>query len=150
MNYTTINKLDENSRVSKIDTYATEDEAKERVEELKGMIGYENAYYVSNAETSVGDNYCYTNCHHWIGDSVAKTVTFDSVGMDAERNTIGLQVLRNERDRILRDSDKSVNPDQWEVMSAEDKTKWTDYRQALRDLPSNTADSSNPVWPIKE
>jgi hypothetical protein len=26
---------------------------------------------------------------------------------------------------------------------------WMDYRQALRDLPANTVDPANPVWPVK-
>ena len=52
--YTTINKLDENNRVIKLDTYQTEVEAQERVVELKSMSGYENAYYVDN-NTSVVD-----------------------------------------------------------------------------------------------
>ena len=27
------------------------------------------------------------------------------------------------------------------------KQAWLDYRQSLRDLPSNTEDPTNPVWP---
>jgi len=27
------------------------------------------------------------------------------------------------------------------------KQAWLDYRQALRDLPGNTTDPENPVWP---
>jgi len=29
-----------------------------------------------------------------------------------------------------------------------DHAAWAAYRQALRDLPANTADPRNPVWPI--
>lgn len=29
------------------------------------------------------------------------------------------------------------------------KTEWKTYRQALRDLPSNTSDPFNPTWPTK-
>jgi len=29
----------------------------------------------------------------------------------------------------------------------EAKQAWLDYRQALRDLPANTTDPENPVWP---
>lgn len=40
----------------------------------------------------------------------------------------------------------------WVVMSdvsmpEETKKAWLDYRQALRDLPANTEDPENPVWP---
>lgn len=53
--------------------------------------------------------------------------------------------LRQERDQYLRDSD-------WTQLSdcplAESKcTEWQDYRQVLRDLPANTTDPHNPVWP---
>jgi hypothetical protein len=30
----------------------------------------------------------------------------------------------------------------------EAKQAWLDYRQALRDLPANTTDPENPVWPV--
>ena len=29
------------------------------------------------------------------------------------------------------------------------KQEWATYRQALRDLPANTDDPANPVWPIQ-
>lgn len=51
--------------------------------------------------------------------------------------------LRAERNRLLAETDYLALAD----------TTLTDemraYRQALRDLPANTADPANPVWPIK-
>ncbi len=50
---------------------------------------------------------------------------------------------RTERNRLLAESD-------WRGMS--DLTMsdaWKTYRQALRDLPANTADPANPTWPDK-
>ncbi len=35
----------------------------------------------------------------------------------------------------------------WPHPSEEAKRAWLDYRQALRDLPANTTDPENPVWP---
>lgn len=58
--------------------------------------------------------------------------------------------LRAERNARLAASD-------WVVIKAVDDardgfgvqipTVWADYRQALRDLPANTPDPANPVWP---
>lgn len=57
--------------------------------------------------------------------------------------------LRQERNRRLEISDISVLPDRWSVMDDDTKTVWTNYRQALRDLPANTADPTNPTWPTE-
>ena len=60
--------------------------------------------------------------------------------------------LRQQRNRLLAESD-------WVSMKAIDASidglgiqlpqVWMDYRQALRDLPANTTDPTNPVWPTK-
>jgi hypothetical protein len=51
--------------------------------------------------------------------------------------------LRIERDRLLTETDWWASADR--TMTAEQ----TAYRQALRDLPANTTDPNNPVWPVK-
>ncbi len=51
--------------------------------------------------------------------------------------------LRHNRDILLTESDWMAVADR--TMSAEE----TAYRQALRDLPSNTTDPENPVYPTK-
>ena len=53
--------------------------------------------------------------------------------------------LRAERDAKLAASD-------WIVVKSYEAGEpvpqfWVDYRQALRDLPANTVDPFNPVWP---
>lgn len=60
---------------------------------------------------------------------------------------IGLNTLRAERNRRLAKTDKYALPD-WPHASLAKQTEWLDYRQALRDLPANTEDPANPVWPI--
>ena len=45
--------------------------------------------------------------------------------------------LRSRRDNILKESDALVLPDRWSTYSEDKKTKISDYRQALRDLPAN-------------
>ena len=53
--------------------------------------------------------------------------------------------LREERNRRLAETDWWALSDLTMTMTDEQ----TAYRQALRDLPSNTADPKNPVWPTK-
>lgn len=60
-----------------------------------------------------------------------------------------MQNIRERRDELLRESDASVLPDRWAAMPTETQTAWATYRQALRDLPANTTDPLNPVWPVK-
>jgi hypothetical protein len=51
--------------------------------------------------------------------------------------------MREERNRLLADSDFSQLPD-----APVNRNEWATYRQALRDLPS-TVDINNPVYPEK-
>ena len=51
--------------------------------------------------------------------------------------------LRRQRDQLLAETD---------YLALADSTltdEMRDYRQALRDLPANTVDPANPVWPTK-
>lgn len=50
--------------------------------------------------------------------------------------------LRYERTVALQSSDWAQVSD-----APVDQSAWADYRQALRDLPANTDDPRNPVWP---
>ena len=55
-----------------------------------------------------------------------------------------LAALRFKRNQLLAETDYLGLPDLG-GFSAE----MTAYRQALRDLPANTTDPANPVWPTK-
>jgi hypothetical protein len=57
-----------------------------------------------------------------------------------------LETLREERDELLQETDKYVTTD-YPHPSEEAKQAWLDYRQALRDLPANTTNPENPIWP---
>ena len=63
-----------------------------------------------------------------------------------ERDVLpGLQLeqLRAKRNQLLTETD---------YLALADSTltdEMRDYRQALRDLPANTVDPANPVWPVK-
>ena len=54
-----------------------------------------------------------------------------------------LQNLRIERNQLLAETDYLALSDA--TLTDEMRA----YRQALRDLPANTADPANPVWPTK-
>jgi len=54
--------------------------------------------------------------------------------------------IKKRRNLLLTASDKYTTPD-FPHPTDEVKQAWLDYRQALRDLPANTADPENPVWP---
>ncbi len=53
--------------------------------------------------------------------------------------------LRIRRNKKLTDCDWTQGNDT--PLSNSKKTEWATYRQALRDLPANTSDSSDPTWP---
>ena len=55
------------------------------------------------------------------------------------------QMLRNQRDDKLLICDWTQGNDT--PLGSSKKTEWATYRQALRDLPSNTSDPKNPTWP---
>ena len=58
-------------------------------------------------------------------------------------NDRAFATLREERDRLLNETDWYANNDV--TMPNDMKT----YRQALRDLPANTADPTDVTWPTK-
>ena len=54
-----------------------------------------------------------------------------------------MMMLRDERDKLLAETDWRATIDYQGAKQSE----WLTYRQALRDLPANTADANNPTWP---
>jgi hypothetical protein len=61
-------------------------------------------------------------------------------------NDIFLTRLRRKRNGLLDKTDRYATID-YPHPTEEAKQAWLDYRQALRDLPANTTDPENPVWP---
>lgn len=59
--------------------------------------------------------------------------------------------LRENRNKLLKESDVLVLPDRWESYTQEYKDKISKYRQDLRDLPQNTSyiEGRDPVYPEK-
>ncbi len=57
---------------------------------------------------------------------------------------IRVQAMRQERDRLLKETDH------WAFQDTPDMTQeQIDYRQALRDIPSNYTNILDVVWPTK-
>ena len=54
-----------------------------------------------------------------------------------------MAALRRQRNQLLTETDYLALADS--TLTDEMRT----YRQALRDLPANTVDPANPVWPVK-
>jgi len=77
------------------------------------------------------------------GETTEIELTADEI---AERQQSALDLawyrLRQKRNRLLADCDWTVLGD-----SPTSTAAWKTYRQALRDLPANTSDPNNPVWP---
>lgn len=81
----------------------------------------------------------------WIGEGN----TADSEYTAQEITDNAWKMLRNGRDEILRSIDFMVLQDVYSSYIAQEQTDITTYRQALRDLPANTADPESPTWPTK-
>lgn len=80
-------------------------------------------------------------------DADGNNVEIDQALVDAARSELNVQnawkTLRTKRNQLLAETDYLALADH--TLSAD----MTAYRQALRDLPSNTTDVANPVWPTK-
>ena len=80
-------------------------------------------------------------------DGNGKEITIVQSLVDAAASAIQTELnwqnLRDKRNQLLAQTDYLALSDV--TMSDEMRT----YRQALRDLPANTSDPANPVWPVK-
>ena len=80
-------------------------------------------------------------------DREGNEVTIDIDAVNAEsiivENEWNFRNLRKERNLLLAETDYLALVDN--TLTDEMRT----YRQALRDLPANTSDPSNPNWPTK-
>jgi hypothetical protein len=55
--------------------------------------------------------------------------------------------FRQRRNQLLSDCDWVIT--MHKELGTNIPAAWKNYRQALRDLPANTEDPANPVWPTK-
>ena len=57
--------------------------------------------------------------------------------------------IRNERTRLLAETDYITAPDVWPGLTTEKQSAWVSYRAALRDIPQQTGFPETIDWPIK-
>lgn len=77
----------------------------------------------------------------WTQNWVVTDATTEEI---AQREADAWSNLRSTRNAKLSDTDWTQVAD-----APVDQAAWATYRQALRDLPANTADPFNPVWPVE-
>ena len=97
---------------------------------------HSNVVYIEDADTGVIAK-----------DVSGNQVTLDTAAVEAETTVVetdwNFQSLRRKRNRLIAETD---------YLALSDATMTDDmksYRLALRDLPANTTDPANPVWPTK-
>ena len=77
------------------------------------------------------------------GNQITIDQSLVNTAASAIQTELNWQNLRDKRNQLLSETDYLALSDV--TMSSEMQT----YRQALRDLPANTSDPANPVWPTK-
>jgi len=80
----------------------------------------------------------------WLSDTIKPSLAECQAAWDKIKDDIAFRPLRERRNNLLTNSDWTQMPD-----APVDKTAWAEYRQALRDLPENTIDPENPIWPTR-
>ena len=82
----------------------------------------------------------------WLSTDITKPtkseVTAKIVELEAAEP---MRLLRRDRNQKLKISDWTQGSDVPNAI----KTAWAKYRQQLRDLPANTSDPNNPIWPTE-
>jgi len=80
-------------------------------------------------------------------DAEGNQVELDDALIEAAEPEVQLQkdfeILRRQRNQLLAETDYLA------LVDATLTDEMRAYRQDLRDLPANTADPANPVWPTK-
>lgn len=59
------------------------------------------------------------------------------------------EIVRNERNRLIAETDYVVLPDYWETLSKSKQSAWKQYRKDLRDITDAFPDPSMVVFPEK-
>ena len=81
--------------------------------------------------------------HDENGEQIRTPMTQGEIdALQAQGQANAWKVLRSTRNALLVDCDWTVLSDTPTSTAA-----WKTYRQELRDLPANTTDPFNPVWP---
>jgi hypothetical protein len=104
------------------------------------------ALYPGKAWTVDGDSY---RGIRW-GDDMEESERPTEEFLELKRQELNVaqqwKELRQERNKRITETDFLATID-YPHASEGVKQTWMDYRQALRDLPANTEDPSDPTWP---
>ena len=104
----------------------------------------------ASSQPDAPDGYGYVDYSHEVSETYKYQVSGGTLveksqpDVDAIESSKAEVMLRRKRDQMLAACDWTQVPD-----APVDSQAWAAYRQALRDLPENTEDSRNPVWPTK-
>ena len=77
----------------------------------------------------------------YVFNYASKQWEFDAVAADSK--------AKQKRDQLLAEGPDRINPMWWSSMSVVDQEAWTQYRQDLLDITSQTDYPEFIVWPIK-
>jgi hypothetical protein len=146
--FSIVAKWDDDLAPSGVNNKESEDEAKEVVKTLIAKGRTEAFYFEDN---SADGQECWRIPKHWRVKSEEKSAALDQDSLDAEILSTNMAELRAERNKRLGASDIRVLPDRWAQMDDDSKTAWTNYRQALRDLPATVDINDWPdiTWPTE-
>ena len=78
-------------------------------------------------------------------DVAAFETAIGALDADAEKAKEDFIYLRKQRNEKLSTTDWTQSRD----ITLSNDNDWKTYRQALRDIPANTSDPTNPTWPTE-
>lgn len=122
----------------------------EDLSDLEHILEPNQAYHVVPNGTDISQLVANADGVVEVGDYPEFATSYNFVSnawiVDTDRETQAQwDDLRSKRATLLNKSDWTQVPDS--PLSDEQKAAWATYRQALRDLPSQTNDPQNAVWP---
>ena len=106
-----------------------------------GVINTETGSFIPNDQRNID----WQEYLVWAQDSTA-----DPQFTKQELNEFAWKDLRNERDKLLKSTDFMMTEDYYnDKMTLQEQEDVKTYRENLRNLPENTSDPYNPIWPTK-
>lgn len=119
---------------------------KKQTGEILGTVSGVNSAVENDDEGFLDGQYDALEYKVLNGQAVAKTDA-EKQSYDDARNAETIDSLRNKRNILLAQSDWTQAPDT--SLTDAKKAEWRTYRQSLRNLPENTSDPSNTLWPTR-
>ena len=107
-----------------------------------GTLQYQSDQRLSDSHTQIWTDFPADIENYRVIDG--ELVSISDVEIREREEQESWVLFRSLRDSRLSDCDWTQVPD-----APVNQAAWATYRQALRDLPANTEDPANPVWPIQ-